>query len=196
LLAPSPHPPIAPPTVLLLAAGRGTRFLASGGSTHKLQALLHGKTVLQHTLDAVVAAGLPYQVVAPTHDGLLLGMGDSIARGVAATHGAAGWLVLPADLPMIAPATIRAVAGALAASGAAVVQPRVLGQAAHPVAFSAACREGLLALAGSRSDAGARSIVQHYQALELLHTLALADAGALMDVDTVDDLARVSSAST
>jgi len=44
-----------PPTVLILASGRGERFIASGGSGSKLQALLHGKTVLQHTVDAVRA---------------------------------------------------------------------------------------------------------------------------------------------
>ncbi len=47
------------PTVLVLASGRGERFAASGGGTHKLQALLAGKPVLQHTLAAVAASGLP-----------------------------------------------------------------------------------------------------------------------------------------
>jgi molybdenum cofactor cytidylyltransferase len=41
-------------------------------------------------------------------------MGDSIAAGVRATADAAGWLVLPGDLPLIQPATLRAVAQALA----------------------------------------------------------------------------------
>ena len=49
--------PLNPPTVLILASGRGERFKASGGTVHKLQALLAGKPVLQHTLDAVRASG-------------------------------------------------------------------------------------------------------------------------------------------
>ena len=40
------------PVVLVLASGRGERFRASGGTTHKLQALLGARTVLDHTLAA------------------------------------------------------------------------------------------------------------------------------------------------
>ena len=50
--------PASQPTVLILASGRGQRFVASGGIGSKLQAMLHGKTVLQHTVDAVRASGL------------------------------------------------------------------------------------------------------------------------------------------
>jgi molybdenum cofactor cytidylyltransferase len=175
-------------TVLVLAAGRGERFIASGGTTHKLAAVFRGKTVLQHTLDAVVATGLPYHVVTPT-DNVMLGMGDSIARGVAATPDAQGWLVLPADLPMILPSTLTAVAEALQSS-AAVVQAFVAGKAAHPVGFSKQCGEHLLAL---RGDEGARSVVQHFKALGLWQALAIDDAGALQDVDTVADLAALAS---
>ena len=69
---------LTPPTVLILASGRGERFKASGGSVHKLQALLAGKPVLQHTLDAVRASGLPWHVEDAGHPG----MGDSIAAAV------------------------------------------------------------------------------------------------------------------
>ena len=42
-----------PPTVLVLASGRGRRFAASGGAGNKLDALLHGKPVdLQHAFQA------------------------------------------------------------------------------------------------------------------------------------------------
>ncbi len=174
------------PTVLLLAAGRGERFIASGGTTHKLTAVFRGKTVLQHTLDAVIATGLPYHVVTPT-DNPMLGMGDSIACGVAATPDAQGWLVLPADLPMISPSSLLAVAVALQNS-AVVVQAFVAGKAAHPVGFKPQCYERLLALHG---DEGARSVVQYFKALGLWQALAINDAGALQDVDTVADLAAL-----
>ncbi len=42
------------------------------------------------------------------------GVGDSIARGVGATQNAAGWLILPGDLPLIDPGSLRRVAQALA----------------------------------------------------------------------------------
>ena len=53
----------AVPVVIVLAAGRGERFAESGGTTHKLQALLAGKPVMQHTLAAVKASGLAFHVV-------------------------------------------------------------------------------------------------------------------------------------
>ena len=52
-------PEFRPPTVIVLASGRGERFRAAGGSGHKLQAALAGATVLEHTLTAVRASGLP-----------------------------------------------------------------------------------------------------------------------------------------
>ena len=110
------------PTVLILASGRGERFIASGGTGSKLQALLHGKTVLQHTVDAVRASGLPFHV----ENGLHPGMGDCIAAAVRATPDATGWLILPGDLPLIQPDTLHAVANALADHAA--VFPTVGGQ--------------------------------------------------------------------
>ena len=43
-----------PPVILVLASGRGERFVASGGQGSKLRALLAGKPVLEHTLAAVL----------------------------------------------------------------------------------------------------------------------------------------------
>jgi hypothetical protein len=40
---PSEKIPVHGPVVIVLAAGRGERFAASGGTVHKLQALLAGK---------------------------------------------------------------------------------------------------------------------------------------------------------
>jgi len=72
--------------------------------------------VREHTLAAVQASGLPWHVVEPAHTAHMdqPGMGDSIATGVCACAQAAGWLILPADLPLIQPATLRAVARASA----------------------------------------------------------------------------------
>ena len=72
------------PVVLVLASGRGERFSASGGTTHKLQADLCGATVLQRTLDAVRASGLRWHLEDAGHPG----MGDSIAAAVRATRDA------------------------------------------------------------------------------------------------------------
>ena len=171
------------PTVLVLASGRGERFTASGGRTHKLQALLAGKPVLQHTLDAVIASGLPWHLEDAGHPG----MGDSIAAAVRATPDAAGWLVLPADLPLVRSDTLRAVARALALAQHAVVIPLYQSQRGHPVGFSAACREGLQGLRGNQ---GAAPVVRAQEAMNSVALLALDDIGIMTDIDTVDDLAR------
>jgi molybdenum cofactor cytidylyltransferase len=169
------------PTVLVLASGRGERFAASGGQSHKLQALLAGRPVLQHTLDAVRASGLPWHLEDAGHPG----MGDSIAAAVRATPDAAGWLVLPGDLPLVQAGTLRAVAAALAQHAVAV--PLYQGERGHPVGFSAACRDSLLDLKGEQ---GAAPVLRSNIAINSVAFLALEDAGIVTDIDTVEDLAR------
>lgn len=168
------------PVVLVLASGRGERFIASGGRGSKLQALLGGRPVLAHTLERVRASGLPWHLEDAGHPG----MGDSIAAAVRATRGAPGWLVLPGDLPLVAPASLRAVAAALGAGE--VVMPVHGGQHGHPVGFGAAWGARLVALQGA---AGAATVVQACRAAGKLRELPLDDAGIVTDIDTVADLA-------
>jgi len=56
-------------------------------------------------LAGVQASGLPFHVVRAVDIAHLenAGMGDSIATGVVATQNANGWLILPADLPLVLP---------------------------------------------------------------------------------------------
>lgn len=168
------------PVILVLASGRGERFAASGGQGSKLQALLAGKPVLDHTLAAVRASGLRWHVEAASHPG----MGDSIAAAVRATPDAGGWLVLPADLPLVQPESFRRVAAALANHEVAL--PTFEGERGHPVGFGRACRDELMTLTGAR---GAGRIVQAREGTDKLALLALPDAGIRTDIDTVQDLA-------
>lgn len=172
------------PTVIVLAAGKGERFKASGATQDKLDTLLNGQSVRAHVLAAVQASGLPCHVVERSHTAHLPqpGMGDSIACGVAATAGANGWLILPADLPLIQSSTLLAVAAALQQHE--VVVPRYQGQNGHPVGFSVTCRSDLLQLTG---DQGARSVVGQHHACRL----DVEDEGCVLDVDTVDLLKQV-----
>jgi len=176
--------PLSPtgPVVLVLAAGRGERFAASGGTVHKLQALLAGKRVIDHVLDAVKASGLPYHVV--DADASRPGMGDSIAAGVRATSGATAWLILPADLPLISPNTLRAIAFA---APCAVTVPVYQGQRGHPVRFGLECAGDLLNLQGNQ---GAAHIIRALDATYSVAMKELDDAGCVTDIDTLDDLAR------
>jgi molybdenum cofactor cytidylyltransferase len=168
------------PVVLVLASGRGERFVASGGQGSKLQASLAGRPVLEHTLAAVRASGLPWHLEDAGHPG----MGDSIAAAVRATREASGWLVLPGDLPLVRPDSLQAVAAALAQ--ATVVVPMFRGTRGHPVAFRSEHGAALALLTGAE---GAASIVRAAQPLRL----ELDDPGIVTDIDTLEDLARAAA---
>ncbi len=173
------------PVVIVLAAGLGERFTASGGSVHKLDAMLAGKRVMDHVLDAVHASGLAHHVVRPEdHAAPGAGMGDSIAAGVRATPDANGWLILPADLPLIRPGTLRAMA---LAPPCAVTVPRYQGQRGHPVRFDASCRSELLNLKGK---SGAAQVIHAQAAIHSIAFIEVDDAGIITDIDTLDDLRR------
>lgn len=180
--------------VIVLAAGKGQRFKAAGGSQHKLDALLLGRSVREHVLAAVQTSGLRWHVVEPAHLQHIHnpGMADSIACGVAATQQAEGWLILPADLPLIQSATLQTMAQALCQAAQQqpacdVVVPVYQQQRGHPVGFSKKCLADLLSLQG---DQGASSVAAKHNSLHVL----VDDAGCVMDVDTpamLDEAERV-----
>lgn len=164
-----------PPTVLVLAAGSGSRFTASGGQVHKLAAELHGKPLLEHTLAAVRASGLPWHL----ERGPRPGMGDSIAAAVRATADAQGWLILPADLPLIQPKTLQTLAQAQPPERIAV--PVFEGRRGHPVRFPAAFGAALMQLSGPQ---GAAALLREAEVVEV----PVDDPGCVTDVDTLADL--------
>ncbi|MET3917462.1 molybdenum cofactor cytidylyltransferase [Variovorax sp. OAS795] len=170
------------PLVIVLASGRGERFIAAGGTGSKLQAPLAGKPLLERTLDAVRASGLPWRLEDAGHPG----MGDSIAAAVRATPEAAGWLILPGDLPLVRPETLCAVAGALTGRICAA-QPQYQGERGHPVGFSAGCRAQLAAL---RGNLGAAPVLKAMRAIDAVADLVVDDIGIVTDIDTPEALAR------
>ncbi|ELW1648979.1 nucleotidyltransferase family protein [Enterobacter oligotrophicus] len=169
------------PVVLILAAGRGERFLSSGGCTHKLAALLNGKSVLEHVIQAVETANLRWYLVCP--EGGTCGMGKSISLGVHATLQAPGWLILPADLPLIQPSSLQRVAAELEESS--IVVPHYQNYSGHPVGFRQEHRAELLALSG---DTGAKEIVRRARQREEAKDIFLSDYGITHDIDTLADL--------
>ena len=187
------------PVIVVLAAGLGSRFTGVG---HKLAQPFGQSTVLGQTLSHAIASGLPVVVV--TTEPLLadaallvagrdvvvleradrpsaqLGMAHSIAAGVAARPQAGGWLVLPADMPMVKADTLRQVASAIEIHP--VVFAQYLGRRGHPVGFSPELYSELVQLTG---DEGARRIVARYPSFGV----EVPDPGVLMDIDTPADLA-------
>ena len=182
---------------VLLAAGRGERFgshkllaslpdgmpLAVAAARHLIDALPDSVAVLRpgdEILASLLAAEGLRIVVNPDADH---GMGTSLARGVAACD-AGGWVIALADMPAIQPASISAVAEALAA-GAPLAAPVYHGQRGHPIGFARRFREALMSLAGDR---GGRDILaQHAQELRLID---VDDAGVLIDIDHPADLEK------
>lgn len=118
-----------------------------------------------------------------------LGMGHSLAAAARAAHddGADAVLVLPADMPWLDPATVRAIAaaareGAAAARSARIVVPTLAdGRTGHPVAFGA---DHLPALGRLVGDRGARALLDAHPPRRLV----VDDPGILRDVDTPSDL--------
>ncbi len=118
------------------------------------------------------------------------GMGCSLAHAIAQSRDADAWVVALADMPYIAASSMQSVVAALH-DGASMAIPVHEGQRGHPVGFSAALRDELLALSG---DEGARSIVQRYLKAPSalagggLHLVPVSDLGIFRDIDTRDDL--------
>ncbi len=190
------------PTVILLAAGRSERFRALGGIGSKLDARLGQLSVKENVIDSIQRSKLPFVIVEPKHLSHLEepGMGDSIAFGVAQSIQAGlsdpsllptGWLILPADLPLLQSETLRRVAQELLAaeknaielsdhlmkSARITLAPVYRGQRGHPVGFTKAFLKSLLALKG---DNGAKEILQAYPP----RLLDVDDMGCIFDVDT------------
>ena len=186
------------PVVVVLAAGRGSRF---EGAVHKLRQSLGDESVLAATLAQVLQSGLPAVVVTtaelvPIVQPLIaardivllppigsatrepLGMGYSIAAGVGARPNASGWLVLPGDMPLVQATTLQAVARSLGQHPVVYAQHR--GRRGHPVGFAAELYTELVRLTG---DEGARRLLARYPS----QGLEVDDPGVLADIDTPAD---------
>ena len=187
----------ARPAVIVLAASKGIR---TQGVEQKLMQPLGNSTVLDTTLHRAIASQLLVVVITTaalaerashhvaTRDIVVLtpaeakaGTGHSIAAGVSARSNASGWVILPGDMPLVLPSTLRAVAQQLEHHPVAFAQHR--GLRGHPVGFSAELYSELVMLTG---DAGARRLVARYPAREV----EVDDPGVLIDVDTEERLAQ------
>ena len=182
---------------VLLAAGSGSRF----GGEKLLHPLEDGVAIAAHAARNLVAV-LPDVVAVvrwgdfPLYDmleqegcqvtmfrGAARGMGASLAHGIGEARGADGWVVALADMPRIAPATIRSVVAALE-EGATIVAPVHGGGRGHPVGFGAALHGELIALDG---DQGARAVLERHRAE--LKLVDCEDPNVLYDIDRKSDLA-------
>lgn len=188
---------------IVLAAGRATRFgsdkllqpLALDGCTapmiaHSVRPWLQVFDVLtlvirpgDHALRAALSGMEGFRWVEAEQCGL--GMGHSLAAGVAATADADGWVIGLADMPRLPAAVIAQVRDALR-HGAALAAPFHQARRGHPAGFGRRYAEELLALSG---DAGARQILQRDAAQ--LTRIVVQHPGVLLDVDQPSDIEQL-----
>ncbi|WP_298966964.1 nucleotidyltransferase family protein [uncultured Methylobacterium sp.] len=190
--------------IVVLAAGRGTRF----GAAPKLLAPLDGRPLVRHAAEAAVAARLGPVVavlgheaerVAAALDGLALrtvlnplyagGLSTSVRAGLAALPDAiAAAIVLLGDMPRVTPDLLRGLAAAHAGAdpAPAAVIPVRDGRRGNPVLID---RRGLsAAIAALSGDRGLGPLLTgRGDVLEW----PVASDGVLADVDTPEALARL-----
>jgi len=183
--------------IVVLAAGRARRF---GGD--KLLTDFRGEPLLRHALRAagdacpgsvVLVTGHRAQQVVEVAEGFAdrcvlnedfeLGMGTSIARGVAACRSEAeAILVHLADQPLVTGAHLRALIEQWSRAPDEIVASQYAGRLGPPALFGSAVFDDLCALCGDR---GARDLLGSSD----YRVHAVDCAAAALDIDTPADLA-------
>jgi molybdenum cofactor cytidylyltransferase len=188
--------------VVLLAAGASRRFGADKRA-HSMRggaSLLHtttekylgcfeqvvvvvrpGDQALEDALAEHFGTRAPRVVTAADAD---LGMGHSLAAGIAAVEDWDHAFVALADMPFVQTDTLEKLKAAMSrATARAIIQPTFHGKPGHPVGFGHSHFAALLALSG---DAGARSVVMRCS--DDVVEVAVRDQGVIRDVDKPADL--------
>jgi molybdenum cofactor cytidylyltransferase len=189
-------PSVARCAGLILAAGAGTRF----GAQTKQLAVLRGKPLLQHAVDAMNAA-LERAVVVLGHDADAIraavdfgptrvvlcedwaqGQGLSLRAGVAALADADVVAITLGDQPFITPAVIGEAIAQLGDFDA--VRAVYDGRPGHPVVLG---RRVLAAVPELAGDAGARELLARFR----VRRWEAGHLASATDVDTQEELARL-----
>lgn len=185
-------------TIIVLAAGMSRRM----GRINKLLLPFGGRTILEATLDQLLAAGAEEILVVLGHEAERIqpllekypvgtvfnpdfaqGMTTSIQAGVrAAATGTEGYMICLSDMPLIEPATYRSIIRTFdenKTDQSLIVQPVFETNAGNPVIFSAGYKNEILALTFSE---GCKPIVQKKR--EHIHYVRVSTKAILLDADT------------
>lgn len=184
-------------TVLVLAAGLSRRMgtlkpLMPFGATTVLGHVIATcraaglgdiRVVIGHCGEAVAAEAARHGASAIANPDYESGMFSSVQAGIAALgKEVAGVLVLPADLPLIRPATIARVAAAFVTGTAPIVRPIFARKRGHPPAIRWALFPEILASDGA---GGLAALLDRHEAETA--DIAVFDRGVLMDMDYPGD---------
>jgi CTP:molybdopterin cytidylyltransferase MocA len=115
-------------------------------------------------------------------------MAESIRCGLKIVDPASveAFLVLPADMPLVSPETIRFLVDSLLASDKSIAVPVFQGRRGHPVVFRSSLYETVL---NFRSPQGIRPLV-HGDPSKVL-PVEVDDEGVIADLDNWDDYRRL-----
>ena len=190
----------APPTALLLAAGFASRM-----KTCKALLDINGLSALERAVRNLRSGGVEEIVVVSGHyrhavetearrlgcsvafnEGYERGMFSSIQRGVAALGDAAAFLLLPVDIPLVSPATIRALLAAHG-EGAPLAYPTFRGTRGHPPLVGRRLFRAIADDDGTRG--GLRALLAEEE--DLAWDVAVADEAILLDMDSPEDYDRL-----
>jgi molybdenum cofactor cytidylyltransferase len=188
---------------LVLAAGQSRRM----GRHNKLLALLDGKQMVTHVVDAALASKAAFVIVVTGHERDKVeraigkrkvawvhnpdyeeGLSTSLKAGLAALpEDAEGVLVLLGDMPLIRADQLNRLINAFnPTEGRGIVVPTVRGKRGNPVLFATAMVSEMREIGG---DVGARHLLGGHA--DEVFEIELDDEAALLDVDTPDALARL-----
>lgn len=153
--------------------------LAGGGVDRVVVVGRRGDAALQAEVEGLPAAARYLEN--PDADA---GQLSSLLAALAAVDrpGVTAILVTPVDAPLIEPATVSRLLGALRSTGAPIVRATYRGRHGHPVIFARTVFEDLR---NADPSLGARAVVRAYA--DGVVDLDVNDPGVLGDVDTPDD---------
>jgi len=188
------------PVGILLAAGKSQRFNSNKllhpifdntpmilVTAQKLASVLPGSVVVINPALKTLTTQLKQMgLCVVINEQAEQGMGSSISCGVSASQDvrekSSGWLIALADMPYIKTETLILLAHKLT-EGAGIVAPLYKQQRGHPVGFSGAYINELLAL---NKDIGARNIIKKNQ--DQLELVLTDDEGVVRDIDYPGDV--------
>jgi putative nucleotidyltransferase with HDIG domain len=167
-------------------------------------------TVLSHVIDNLQAAGVEdinvvtghhAQTLAPLLDRPKVrrihnpdyesGMLSSVIAGLQGLPDSAdACLILPVDIPLVRPATLRRLCRSLISTQTMVVYPTFCGQRGHPPLIRRPLFGDIIAQSRNAPD-GLKGILLRYEAFA--QALPVFDEAILLDMDTPDDYRRLSA---
>lgn len=190
---------------LILAAGLSSRM---GGFKPLMQ--LEGKTMLEHSIDSILGAGvecvavvLGYRaaeaaaLIESRYDSSLVKLAyntefdttdmlASVKIGIRSLPDCDAFYILPGDMPAVDPKTFCVLRAVMENTNALVVFPTIDGHRKHPPLISSAFTPNILAFEGG---GGLQAIWREYD--NEMVSVPVEDTGCRMDADTMEDYIRL-----